>query len=426
GQAHRLYSLFARVNEAAKHKQGLGFGDRKSSPHGHGASAPEGVLSSFVRSSTSFAAETTKKPFQSSAAAYDDSDDDMPAAKRQRQQRDSSLYHDEGRGAGRLSLSHGSGRPQPGGAEGGRRGQDDGRRGGDAGGLGTGKGPRDYASLIEGFDAMNPAEKLRARTRLALSQADARVRSNAAAAAAAAAANSETAAHDRAGGGAGGGRSSSGGGSTWTRFVFNSDALLDEEGARPSLASSWDADGANAAGGDAPDEKRYNSHGLAEELDRGELNALTFRRTGDMERRQQALRRAEAQHEDAIFGSSQPQLPPPPPAQPLKSQAAKSQAERDDPRVSRSKSDGSGSGGGGSRPYGTGQRELERGDRRGHQSAREGDWRWERDRDRERARGEQRERERDRHQDDRQQDRERERRRERDSDRDRGYAGSDR
>ncbi|KXZ56319.1 hypothetical protein GPECTOR_1g281 [Gonium pectorale] len=132
---------------------------------------------------------------------------------------------------------------------------------------------------------MDAAEKLRARTRLALAQADARVRS-------------ATAAREAAADGDGG---SSG---PWTRYVFNNDAHLDEEGGRPCLSRKEDGEG----GG--PGEKQYNSHGLGGDLDVGELNALTFRRTGDVERRQHALRRAEAQHDDAIFGSA---LPPPPP-----------------------------------------------------------------------------------------------------------------
>jgi hypothetical protein len=80
--AHRLYTLFARVNEGAKHKQGLGFGPSRSSPTRNAETSSRGFLSSFVKSSTSFGAETTRK-----FAALRDSDDEDVPAKRPRQKR---------------------------------------------------------------------------------------------------------------------------------------------------------------------------------------------------------------------------------------------------------------------------------------------------------------------------------------------------
>ncbi|GIM00570.1 hypothetical protein Vretimale_5563 [Volvox reticuliferus] len=310
-EAHNLYTLFARINDGAKRKQGLGFGGRTSSPERNGpAAAPQGFLSSFVRSSTTFGSETSRRPVTAYEPLHDDSDDEIPA-KRRRQHRveDEDDLSVRAAGRPRWPLSdhgeslgnHGVRRQQHEDEDGRSRftragfaadtsfpersnGRDDGGRvtvtSPAAGAKGMDRTA--YAKLIPGYDSLGPAERLRARTRLALKQADARARSDGNDAA------------DR-GGGSGGN-----GSRTWTRFILNKDAPLDEDGARPGL-SAWDPSGIDAA-----EEKCYNSHGLQdgqENLEIGGLNALSFRRTMDVERRQQALRQAEAQHEAAIFGA---------------------------------------------------------------------------------------------------------------------------
>ncbi|GIL44537.1 hypothetical protein Vafri_2066 [Volvox africanus] len=311
-EAHNLYTLFARVNDGAKHKHGLGFGGRTSSPDRNGpAAAPRGFLSSFVRSSTTFGAETNRRPLTAYGPLHDDSDDDIPA-KRRRQHRgeedeDGLSVRDAGRPRRKPSdrgesLGHHGVRLQQhedeeGRSRSAREGfaadtsfseRSNGQNGGGRASASTAAGGAKrtdrtvYSELIPGYNSMSPAERLRARTRLALKQADARARSDG----------------DDAANGCGG--SGGSGSAPWTRFVLNKDAPLDEDGARPGLPV-WDPNGADAA-----EEKRYNLHGLQEEqenLKGGGLNALSFRRTIDVERRQQALRQAEAQHEAAIFGA---------------------------------------------------------------------------------------------------------------------------
>jgi hypothetical protein len=207
---------------------------------------------------------------------------------------------------------------------------------------------------------MNPAEKLRARTRLALERAEAR--SSAA----------------RGGGGGDGDRG--GGDVQWTRFAFNPDALpsgrapdtpprcneascrcqgsaqqascgqrlrswqgcaaasgvsLQRPSARANVAFACphaplpaprsearhapDTQRAGEEGGglahhEPPPQKQYSMHGLDEEQG---LATLTGRRTAELGRAHAAAKAAEAKHEAAIFGSALPLPPPLPPPLPM-------------------------------------------------------------------------------------------------------------
>eukprot|EP00198_Chlamydomonas_reinhardtii_P011546 XP_001700883.1 predicted protein [Chlamydomonas reinhardtii] len=378
-EAHRLYTLFQRTNDAAKTKKGLGFSS--SEPPARGAyaaptAAAGGFMSSFVRSTTAFGAEQTKAPpvqAPTLGGSYDSDDAGERAAKRQRQQR-ASAYNavaDErdddprfwGRGAdhpGRGGLGGRRRHPEEeaeepeeaedeaevrrrlqakekqrrereaaawerhraeGGGDEGRSGRHVGASGGGsgsrrdvapagAGGKTRGKDqPPDYSALIPGYEAMNPAEKLRARTRLSLAQAETRVASRAAAAAAGS--------DDEDGSGGAGGKGN------WTRFAFNADAV-------PEDGMAFGRRGGGGGGGeDEPREpKQYNSHGLGADLDRGELEMLVGRRTADVERQQRAEQKAQAAHEDAIFGS---RLPPPPPLPTARAEPGRDEREQPPP-----------------------------------------------------------------------------------------------
>eukprot|EP00873_Tetraselmis_striata_P033294 jgi/Tetstr1/453558/TSEL_040526.t1 len=105
----------------------------------------------------------------------------------------------------------------------------------------------DYATKIRGYDRMSTFEKLKAKTKFDLSSAF----------------KGDEAGPDELG-------------RQWTRFVFNNDAPLEEEGARPDTKFGRDDDG------------------LAE------LNSVSFRTSNA----QSHIDNQSARHEDAIFSAS--------------------------------------------------------------------------------------------------------------------------
>lgn len=145
----------------------------------------------------------------------------------------------------------------------------------------------DYASLIPGYDAMGPAEKLKARTRLALSRADGVSRKRE---------RDELEEAEREAGRDGDGGDVPAVQRPWTRFVFDSTAPLEEDRAlRPSLTFLEDREGQEGEGDAAAAMAGPAESGVEEG---GALNTVSFRQSG----KAAARKELDSKHEAAIFG----------------------------------------------------------------------------------------------------------------------------
>lgn len=145
----------------------------------------------------------------------------------------------------------------------------------------------DYALLIPGYDAMGPAEKLKARTRLALSRADGVSRKRE---------RDELEDAVREAGRDGDGGDAPAVQRPWTRFVFDSTAPLEEDRAlRPSLTFLEDREGQEGEGDAAAAMAGPGESGVEEG---GALNTVSFRQSGKAATRKEL----DSKHEAAIFG----------------------------------------------------------------------------------------------------------------------------